>query len=859
MVTRYENTTMIVNATFVTSFDIASNQLPATVLDHQEVQFAKLEGSRTVTAGVTVQSPQAFYIFSTVKIITALPVTDEAGGVNCATTSTDRLCCWELSQSPTGDPYACPAGNDSTKSFIVSATRTFDGINTHAEDYFDLRPGGTVFMSETSSSVLPITSSPAEPETSYNYSIISFPTPFIYLPSRGATPIGHFGGYGIGLIGAPEPSSGIAQISKRQDLAPTAGDAAPPSHFEGEAEDFGYVPQALIDWMLQSPDIRKQYPGLASCLPGGPRIHGEGFCNGIFSPSYQEIVPALIVSSEITIQSDGCFHPGACPTAQSSSSLVMTKSLQSATPGPMTVDPVQFGPTLEDTPSFETMLAAKSTTNPATVSSTRSDPLSNPQFQSTMPLESTSSRVDSVAPWQQLPTYGTSKTQTSLAVEAKEPNLSPVQPLPNPQPNIASLILNGFGPKSSPMIQDSSPRIIDGQILSPGGQPLVISGTTYSLPTLATAVLVNGYSITSSTSTSNALDSSGNNPVTIGGQVVNLGASAITVSGTTYSLPTTGTNIIVNGSPSPIVDIPKANTARPFVIDGTTLVPGASTVEISGTTYSLPSSGTILFVNGLASPISTPETMSAIIQGPVVINGVTITPGSSATMVAGTAYSQPIDGTAIFINGSPSPSPRTQASMTNAIAAEPFITAGHTITPGAPAIVLSGTTLSLPSSGGSLIINGSPSPLSIPTPSPENSALIIASQTIFPGSAITVSGTVISIPATNTAQVVVNGEIESIMPVNATSGSVGNEAVFTIGEISVTGVWESVSPKPSLATAAAVEGKPSTVSSGGVNGNGTASVGAAFKSSTPKQLEMEWWAMMWMLGQGFVLALAYAL
>ena len=89
-------------------------------------------------------------------------------------------------------------------------------------------------------------------------------------------------------------------------------------------ENFGYVPQTLVEWIARHPDYVSEFPGIASCLPGGPSIgfnvrdicsrppsHDSGRIRLGFQP------PASTISSTITIARRGCFHPGACPTSAS--------------------------------------------------------------------------------------------------------------------------------------------------------------------------------------------------------------------------------------------------------------------------------------------------------------------------------------------------------------------------------------------------------------------------------------------------------------------------------------------------------------------------------------------------------------
>lgn len=64
----------------------------------------------------------------------------------------------------------------------------------------------------------------------------------------------------------------------------------------------------------KTPAIANQYPGLESCLPGGPSITPNTACNPV-APETASQVPDLTTSSATTVQGLGCFHPGNCPAA----------------------------------------------------------------------------------------------------------------------------------------------------------------------------------------------------------------------------------------------------------------------------------------------------------------------------------------------------------------------------------------------------------------------------------------------------------------------------------------------------------------------------------------------------------------
>lgn len=95
--------------------------------------------------------------------------------------------------------------------------------------------------------------------------------------------------------------------------------------------------------------------------------------------------------------------------------------------------------------------------------------------------------------------------------------------------------------------------------------------------------------------------------------------SAITISGTTYALPAIGSGILIDGAlqalpqapagPVPTVEVARLIATPPhlgiLVIEGWTLLAG-SEVPVSGTTYSLPKSSSELFVN--EQPTALPST-----------------------------------------------------------------------------------------------------------------------------------------------------------------------------------------------------------------------------------------------------------
>lgn len=192
-------------------------------------------------------------------------------------------------------------------------------------------------------------------------------------------------------------------------------------------------------------------------------------------------------------------------------------------------------------------------------------------------------------------------------------------------------------------------------VLAPGGQTLlpgssiVVSGTTFSIPASASGgsvVVINGMTSTLGQA----------NPMTA--------AAALTIDGKTYR---------------PEV---KDGTTQYVIGPGTTLKPGEA-ITVSGTTFSLPASasGSVIVVNGVTSTLGKDgliitaapaltingKTYTAEVKDGktqyVLGPGTTLKPGEAVT-VSGTTYSLDKDGTALIVNGKTSSIPRTPASNT---------------------------------------------------------------------------------------------------------------------------------------------------------------------------------------------------
>jgi hypothetical protein len=225
------------------------------------------------------QSPQAFYVYTKVKIITANPVTATDGQVMCGTVSS-----W-----------------DAPNYYDVQAT--FSNINSNAEAHFGgsniggatVKPTLTttqIYSSILDSSTLTYTATETslgtwftdleghtvEPIVASSGLEISLTTPFIYQPTRGAN----------------------------------AATEDPRKCFQGDGqENFGYVPQTLVDFLGQDPHYLSLYPDLSSCLPAGPSIlPTDGICR-----VPQRIVFETPVGGDLTESTvSTVMPPGGTPT-----------------------------------------------------------------------------------------------------------------------------------------------------------------------------------------------------------------------------------------------------------------------------------------------------------------------------------------------------------------------------------------------------------------------------------------------------------------------------------------------------------------------------------------------------------------
>lgn len=178
--------------------------------------------------------------------------------------------------------------------------------------------------------------------------------------------------------------------------------------------------------------------------------------------------------------------------------------------------------------------------------------------------------------------------------------------------------------------------------LAPSGSAIVINGVTSALPARgavpspAPTLAANGQVITADSQSQ----------FLIGGQVLSPGGSPITVSGTTYSLAPHDSAVVANGIKSPLQPAgSKALTAVPeipqLIIDGQTAIAGGAPITVPGVPISLLPSGHEVIVGSNTEAVPsgpTPvltlgaHTITATKETEHVIGGQTLTPGAAATI-----------------------------------------------------------------------------------------------------------------------------------------------------------------------------------------------------------------------------------
>lgn len=236
----------------------------------------------------------------------------------------------------------------------------------------------------------------------------------------------------------------------------------------------------------------------------------------------------------------------------------------------------------------------------------------------------------------------------------------------------------------------------------------------------------------------------------VGSQTLTPGVPGITIDGTVVSIPPSPNNPISNEWVIPQVsppgqDIVVVNSLTfshgsgvNLVLGTQTIAPGSPAVDISGTPISLAASGAALVAGSSTVPITEVSASNIVLNGltfshgsgpNLVIGTQTITPGSPAVEISGTPISLAVSGTAVVAGSSTVALAAPSAS--NIVINDFTFTQGpgsdlvigtQTITPGSPAVMVSGTPISLAVSETALIVGSSTAPYPLTTAPPSLSS-----------------------------------------------------------------------------------------------------------------------------------------
>ena len=184
---------------------------------------------------------------------------------------------------------------------------------------------------------------------------------------------------------------------------------------------------------------------------------------------------------------------------------------------------------------------------------------------------------------------------------------------------------------------------ISDKVLSVGSDSVVVGGTSYAIPTAATAdtAFIESQSISRAPnggavlggSTTIGLGSQSN----INGHTISVGTSTIVVDDTSYALPSSAGAVLQ--SPYPQQNAPLTLT------NGAILTPGGIAAIVSGTTYAIPSDDSGLVINGQTVPLPTQTTLQSI----YTVAGQVFTASPTGFTIGGQSVA--LDGTAATLDG----------------------------------------------------------------------------------------------------------------------------------------------------------------------------------------------------------------
>lgn len=527
-----------------------------------------------------------------------------------------------------------------------------------------------------------------------------------------------------------------------------------------QTEMFGHVPQSLLTWMAQDARYVAQHPQLMSYYPGGPaNFWKQGI--GLVLPIVNAAVNYLTSSTIVSVHSDGCFNPGACPTSPSPGAAV-----------PAITPANTAEPTAVPSPASVAQLSNKAST-PTNIQSIENGPMAlasvsgnpapaNPAPKLSAPEDpAAENSVPQKADGQTFENEPSNAGQTSHEEDSQSGNPAALYQNPPQNQALPSIIINAIGgtPIAAPnpdINQDAPPEPKPAPSyvvsLAPSASAVVVNGITSPIPNPANTGASPIVTINSQATTLGAVPG-----LAIDGRNVIAGAPAATIQGVPVSLAPSASAIMVDGSTTPlspgqtaVISIgSQPITASPtsqYVLDGRTLVPGAPAITISGTPISVLTAGNGVVVG--ESTVAIPDTAGPVLPVITLGNQVitantasqflvgdqTLVPGAPAITVAA-----PASALATF---GPSPAALTVGVEVFTPNPTAFSIDGTVISAGGPGVTVDGTSISLGPSG---VLNIGGSTISLPVNEASPTAYTVGGQVFSPNpTAFSIDGTTIS-------------------------------------------------------------------------------------------------------------------
>ena len=331
-----------------------------------------------------------------------------------------------------------------------------------------------------------------------------------------------------------------------------------------------------------------------------------------------------------------------------------------------------------------------------------------------------------------------------------------------------------------------------GTIISAGGQAVTISGTPVSILPGSGGIAVGGSTISLPVASLPVFTAAGQifsaNPTggfVAGGNTLNPGGPALTISGTPISLLPNNMGIAISGSTVALpADNSKgftvagqtfaANSAGGYAVAGTTISAGGQGITISGTPISILPNKQGVAVGGSTIPIPTAAPQGFIVAGQTfaavasgfAVGRTTISPGGQGITIVGTPVSILPNGGGVAVGSTTIALPTSQNSFTIAgqiFKAVPsgFAVPGTTIFANGPAATISGTPISVLPNNGGIVVGSS----TVALPADGSKVFTAAGQTLtaLPGG-FAIGGTTIS---ANGPAAMISGTPISILPNSA--------------------------------------------------------------------------------------------